>query len=251
MPAAFVGHGTPLNAIERNRYSEAWRAFATTLPRPRAVLCVSAHWFTNQPAVTAMEQPRTIHDFGGFPPELYARQYPAPGDPELARNVGKLLAPMDVIQDQHWGLDHGSWSVLVHLFPEADVPVVQLALDGTEAPATHWEFGRKLAGLRDDGVFVLGSGNVVHNLAACRSGVAPYDWNVSFDRHVRAALERRDAQALCEYAAREDGRLAVPTPEHYLPLLYPAAMRSDDEDLTTIVDGYESGAISMYAFSVG
>ena len=242
-----------MNAIERTRYSDAWRAFAVTLPKPRAVLCVSAHWFTNVPAVTAMTQPRTIHDFGGFPRELYEVQYPAPGDPELARTVERLLAPMEVAQDMAWGLDHGAWSVLVHLFPEADVPVVQLAVDGTEAPDVHWAFGRKLAALRDDGVLVLGSGNVVHNLRACKFGtdVAPFDWNLSFDRHVRDALEERNADALCNYAARDDGRLAVPTPEHYLPMLYAAAMRGDDEPLTTIVEGYEAGAISMYSFSVG
>lgn len=242
-----------MNAIERNRYSEAWRAFGATLPRPRGVLSISAHWFTNVPAVTAMKQPRTIHDFGGFPAALYAMQYPAPGDPELAREVERLLAPMEVVQDDRWGLDHGTWSVLAHIFPNADVPVVQLAIDGTETPDVHWEFGRKLARLRGDGVFVLGSGNVVHNLRACAFGanVEPYDWNVSFDRYVRDALERNDSEALCNFAAREDGRLSVPTPEHYLPLIYPAAMRAPNERIETIVEGYEAGAISMRAFSVG
>jgi 4,5-DOPA dioxygenase extradiol len=253
LPAAFIGHGSPMNALELNRYSSAWRAFAATLPAPRAILCISAHWFTNQPAVTAMERPRTIHDFGGFPPELYALQYPAPGDPQLARDIERLLAPMEVVQDAAWGLDHGTWSVLVHLFPRADIPVVQLAVDGTEPPDVHWEFGRKLSALRDDGVFVLGSGNVVHNLRACTfaPNAPAYEWNRSFDAYVREALERRDEQALFNYAERPDGRLAVPTPEHYLPLIYPAAMRRDDDDLHTIVDGYEAGAISMYSFSVG
>jgi 4,5-DOPA dioxygenase extradiol len=253
MPAAFIGHGSPMNAIEANRYAEAWRAFAATFPRPRAILCVSAHWFTNGLAVTAMERPRTIHDFGGFPEALYAMEYPAPGDPELARAIERRLEPAEVALDQRWGLDHGSWSVLVHMYPEADVPVVQLALDGTEPPDAHWEFARKLAALRDDGVFVLGSGNVVHNLRACsfEPNAPPYEWNLSFDRYIRDALERRDAAALFDYAARPDGRLAVPTPEHYLPLLYPAAMRGDDDALETIVDGYEAGAISMYAFRIG
>ena len=253
MPAAFIGHGSPMNAIEQTTYSAAWRAFAATLPRPRAVLCVSAHWFTNQPAVTAMERPRTIHDFGGFPPELYAVEYPAPGDPALARRVAELLAPMDVVQDRHWGLDHGAWSVLVHLFPDADVPVVQLSVDGTEPPLEHWEFGKRLAALRDEGVFILGSGNDVHNLrlSSFAPGVEPYPWNRSFHEHVRAALERGDGAALCDYAAREDGRLAVPTREHYLPLLYPAATRTPGEPLRTICEGYEAGALSMYAFSVG
>ena len=253
MPAAFIGHGSPMNAIESTPYSQAWRTFGSRLPRPRAILCVSAHWFTNLPAVTAMEHPRTIHDFGGFPPELYAVEYPAPGDPGLAREVERLLAPMEVVQDTAWGLDHGAWSVLVHLFPDGDVPVVQLAVDGTEPPSVHWEFGEKLGALRDDGVFVLGSGNAVHNLRLARfaAHAEPFEWNVSFDRYVRDALERRDGPALCDYAARADGRLAVPTPEHYLPLLYPAAMRRDDDALHTIVDGYEAGSISMFAFSVG
>jgi len=253
MPAAFIGHGSPMNAIETTRYSQAWRAFAATLPRPRAVLCVSAHWFTNLPAVTAMDAPRTIHDFGGFPPELYAMEYPAPGDPGLAREVERLLAPMEVVQDTTWGLDHGAWSVLVHLFPNADVPVVQLAVDGTETPAVHWEFGEKLAALRGEGVLVLGSGNVVHNLRLARfaPGAPTYAWTLSFDRYVRDALERRDSEALCDYAARPDGRLAVPTPEHYLPMLYPAATRGEDEPLATIVDGYEAGSLSMFAFRVG
>ena len=253
MPAVFIGHGSPMNAIETTRYSEAWRAFGASLPRPRAVLCISAHWFTNQPAVTAMEKPRTIHDFGGFPPELFAMRYPAPGQPTLAREVAALLAPMDVVEDHRWGLDHGAWSVLVHLFPDASVPVVQLSVDGTEEPLQHWEFGRRLAPLRDDGVLILGSGNVVHNLRLCtfEPGAPPYDWNVSFDAHVRAALERGDVAALCDYAARPDGRLSVPTPEHYLPMLYPAATRANGEPLATIVDGFEAGALSMYAFRVG
>ena len=253
MPAAFIGHGSPMNAIEPNRYVEAWQAFAASFPRPRAILCISAHWFTNMPAVTAVEQPRTIHDFGGFPKELFAVQYPAPGSPELAREIAVLLAPDEVILDTEWGFDHGSWSVLVRMYPEADIPVVQLAVDGTEPPVVHWEFGERLTRLRDEGILVLGSGNIVHNLRECRfdPAVQPYDWNVSFDRFVRDALERRDARALCEFAARSDGRAAVPTPEHYLPMLYPAAMRGADEAITTIVDGYEAGAISMYAFRVG
>ncbi|HXP92841.1 MAG TPA: 4,5-DOPA dioxygenase extradiol [Candidatus Binatia bacterium] len=252
MPVAFIGHGSPMNAIEQTGYSQAWRAFGASLPRPRAILSVSAHWFTNMAAVTAMAHPRTIHDFGGFPQELFDVQYPAPGDPALALEIAELLAPAEVVQDTNWGLDHGTWSVLMHLFPKADVPVVQLSIDGTEPPAVHWEFGEKLAQLRDQGVFVLGSGNVVHNLRLCTftPDAAPYDWNVSFDRYVRDALERSDAEALCDYAAREDGRLSVPTPEHYLPLLYPAAMRAADEKLRTIVDGYEAGALSMYSFSV-
>jgi 4,5-DOPA dioxygenase extradiol len=253
MPAAFIGHGSPMNAIEENRYAEAWQALAASMPRPRAIVCISAHWFTNMPSVTAVEWPRTIHDFRNFPRALFDVQYPAPGEPQLAYRISELLAPAEVILDTEWGLDHGSWSVLVQMYPEADIPVVQFSVDGTEPPDVHWEFGRKLAGLRDEGIFVLGSGNIVHNLRECRfePGMKPYDWNLSFDRYVRDALERRDAKALCNFAARPDGRIAVPTPEHYLPMLYPAAMRAADEDLTTIVDGYEAGAISMYSFRIG
>ena len=242
-----------MNAIENNRYSRAWATFASTFPKPRAVLCISAHWFSNVPAVTMMERPRTIHDFGGFPPALGAVRYPAPGSPELARDVIAALRPVDVDEDRAWGLDHGSWSVLAHMYPQADVPVVQLAIDGTEPADVHFEFGKKLAPLRDDGVLVLGSGNLVHNLRLCTFGddVAPLAWNVSFDRHIRDALERRDAGALCDYATRADGRLAVPTPEHYLPLVYVAGARGPGERLATIVEGYEVGAISMYSFSVG
>jgi 4,5-DOPA dioxygenase extradiol len=199
-----------------------------------------------------MERPRTIHDFGGFPPELFAMQYPAHGDKALAQEVIDALAPMEVVPDTSWGLDHGAWSVLVHLFPKADVPVVQLSVDGTEPPDVHWEFGEKLRRLREREIFVLGSGNVVHNLRMCRfgTGVPPYEWTVSFDRYVRDAVERRDARALENYAEREDGRLAVPTAEHYLPLLYVAAMRGEGEPVHTIVDGFEAGAISMYSFGV-
>ena len=252
MPAAFVGHGSPMNALELNRYSEAWRRLGTALPRPSAILAVSAHWYSDGVALTAMERPRTIHDFYGFPRELYAMRYPAPGAPELAARVAELLAPVEVRLDHGWGLDHGTWSVLAHLFPEADVPVVQLSLDARRPAAFHWDLGAALAPLRDEGVLVLGSGNAVHNLHLVDFGMpGGFDWAVRFDEHVRAAVDGSDRDGLVEYLRHPDGRLAVPTPEHYLPLLYVAALRRGDEPVTTIVEGLEAGSLSMRAIQVG
>ncbi|HTX59943.1 MAG TPA: 4,5-DOPA dioxygenase extradiol [Verrucomicrobiae bacterium] len=252
MPAVFVGHGSPMNAIEQNRYTQAWSALGAALPVPRAVLAVSAHWFVRGVAVTANEQPRTIHDFYGFARELYRVRYEAPGDPALARHVSEMLGTLDVALDESWGLDHGAWSVLLHLYPDADVPVVQFALDATKPADLHWAIGAALAPLRDEGVLILGSGNVVHNLAAADFGIGGgFDWAMRFDRHVRDALERGDAQALIRYDAHPDGALAVPTPEHYLPLLYVAALRAPGEPVETIVDGLEAGAISMRSVRIG
>src|SRR5262245_10943183 len=223
MPVIFFGHGTPMNTLARNRHTEAWRKLGESVPRPRAILCVSAHWYTHGTGVAAMERPETIHDFYGFPQALFDVQYPAPGDPALAARVRELLAPIDVELDRSWGLDHGTWSVLVHAFPGARIPVVQLSIDGTQPPRFHYELGRCLAPLREDGVLVLGSGNVVHNLRVLRRAgdAPPYDWAVRFNSRVRDALAARAHDALVDYAAGgEDAALSVPTPEHYLPLLY-------------------------------
>src|ERR1044071_624738 len=187
MPAIFFGHGNPLNALLDNDYTRGWATLGTNVPRPGAVLCVSAHWYLPATLVTAMAAPRTIHDFGGFPRELYEIEYPAPGDPDLARRVQTLLAPTRVGLDSQWGLDHGTWSVLHHIFPKADVPVVQLSIDETQPATYHYEIARRLAPLRDEGVLVIGSGNLVHNLhtyAWGRHPVEPYDWAVRFDKHV-------------------------------------------------------------------
>jgi len=254
LPALFFGHGSPMNTLERNRYTAAWRAIGATLPQPRAVLAVSAHWTTRGTAVTAMGQPRTIHDFGGFPQELYAVQYPAPGDPALAAQVRERLAPLDVQLDQHWGLDHGSWSVLAHVFPDANVPVVQLSLDLTQPVRFHYELGVRLAALRDQGVLILGSGNVVHNLGLIQWGAnaKPYDWAVRFNETVRARLAARDHDALIDYSSfGPEARLSVPTPEHYLPLLYVLGSQRPDEAVTLPIDGIEYGSISMLAVAVG
>lgn len=254
MPAVFIGHGSPMNTLERNRYTQTWNRFGRDLPKPKAILAISAHWYISGTAVTAMPTPRTIHDFNGFPPELFAFQYPAAGDPQLAARVAQLLAPLKVHLDQAWGLDHGTWSVLAHVFPEADVPVVQLAMDATQPPAYHYEIASKLAALRDEGVLIVASGNVVHNLRMLQwaRDTPPYDWALRFNDQARACLLQRDHAALIDYGKfGEAARLAVPTPEHYLPLLYTIALQRDDEALSILVDGVELGSISMLSFAVG
>ncbi|MDP3859350.1 MAG: 4,5-DOPA dioxygenase extradiol [Stagnimonas sp.] len=252
MPAVFIGHGSPMNALERNRYTEAWRALGAALPKPQAVLCISAHWLTRGLAVTAMAGPRTIHDFGGFPRELSALQYPAPGDAVLAARVAELLAPTRVAQDLSWGLDHGAWSVLVHLFPQADVPVVQLSLDANQPAGFHYALGQRLSALRDEGVLILGSGNVVHNLGRIDWSGGAYDWATRFNDWARARIERDEHAALLAWQAQgEDARLAVPTPEHYWPLLPVLGAQRAGESAQLLSDGVEMGSIGMLALRVG
>ncbi|HTW83610.1 MAG TPA: 4,5-DOPA dioxygenase extradiol [Candidatus Sulfotelmatobacter sp.] len=255
MPVVFFGHGSPMNALETNPTTEAWAKLGVGLPRPRAILAVSAHWFIPGTKVTAAEQPRTIHDFGGFPRALYEMSYRAPGAPWLADRVAALLAPAPVARDTSWGLDHGTWSVLVHAFPAADVPVVQLSIDETQPPAFHYELGRKLAPLRDEGVLLIGSGNVVHNLEALAWGrhePRPYDWADRFETIVRGALETGDDAALVDYGRHGgDALLAVPTPEHYLPLLYVLGARRIDDAVRFPVSGVQLGSISMLTAVLG
>jgi 4,5-DOPA dioxygenase extradiol len=248
MPAVFFGHGNPMNALEPNGFTQAWQQIGNSTPRPSAILAVSAHWTIDGTAVTAMESPRTIHDFGGFPRALFEFQYPAPGSPALARRVRDLLAPLEVRLDQDWGLDHGVWSVLAHAFPRADVSVVQLSIDATQPAAFHYQLGKALAPLRDEGVLIIGSGNVVHNLATIKWGedVPAYDWAVRFNARVRDCLERRDHAPLINYEnLGADARLAVPTPEHYLPLLYVIAQQGERESITFACDGIQNASISM------
>jgi 4,5-DOPA dioxygenase extradiol len=255
LPALFFGHGNPMNAVQRNVYTDAWAAIAKQLPRPRAILAVSAHWYLPGTFVTAMAEPRTIHDFGGFPRELYEVEYSAHGDPVLARRVQEVLAPTPVGRDHRWGLDHGVWSVLRHLFPLADVPVVQLSIDETQPPQVHYEIGRRLAPLRDEGVLIIGSGNIVHNLHAYAWGkhpVDPFDWAVRFEDRARALLLAGDDAPLVDYEALgPDAILAVPTPEHYLPLLYVIATRKEGERTQFPVQGFDGGSISMLTVQVG
>jgi 4,5-DOPA dioxygenase extradiol len=254
LPALFLGHGNPMNALARNSYTAAWARLGLEIPRPRAILCVSAHWYFSGSAVTVSTAPRTIHDFGGFPPELFAVQYPAPGDPELARRVQHLLAPVPVDLDTHWGLDHGSWSILKHLYPAADVPVVQLSMDARLSPAEHFAIGQRLAPLREECVLLLGSGNLVHNLRAYQwNGSAPaYDWALRFEQDARAALLAGDMQPFLDYERfGRDGQLANPTPEHFLPLLYILGSRQSDDALTFPVEGMEGGSVSMLGVEAG
>ncbi len=254
MPAIFFGHGNPMNTLAHNAYTEAWRKLGASVPKPKAILAISAHWVTRGTAVTAMTRPKTIHDFGGFPQALYDIQYPAPGDPGLARRVRERLAPVQVQMDESWGLDHGTWSVLAHAFPAADIPVVQLSMDGTKPARFHYELGRQLAPLRDEGVLIVGSGNVVHNLMLMQAseGGRPFDWAKRFNEQVRAALSARDHLTLVNYdRLGEDARLSVPTNEHYLPLLYIAALQSDAESVAFPVDGYEAGSLGMLSVMIG
>jgi 4,5-DOPA dioxygenase extradiol len=255
MPALFFGHGNPLNALADNDYSRAWSEIGRSVPKPKAILCISAHWYISTVAVTAMERPRTIHDFGGFPRELFEVEYPAPGSPELAGRVNELLGGDLHLDSTRWGLDHGTWSVLVHAFPAADVPVVQLSINEAEPAAYHYELAKKIAPLRDEGILVVGSGNLVHNLhtyAWGRHGVEPFDWALRFDAAARSLIENRDHEPLINYETLgKDALLAVPTPDHYLPLLYILALQQDDDAVSFPVSGFDGGSISMTTVRIG
>jgi 4,5-DOPA dioxygenase extradiol len=248
MPAIFVGHGSPMNAISSNRYTQAWAARAALMPRPRAILSVSAHWFTRGTMATAMLHPKTIHDFGGFPQALYQVQYPAPGNPDLAAEVQALLKPANPVLDHAWGLDHGTWQVAIHMFPRADIPIVQLSIDATQAPQFHYELGKRLSPLRESGVLILGSGNIVHNLGLMvrREDAPAFDWSARFSEHVRGSIARRDHAALIDYSGQgRDSRLSVPTPEHYLPLLYVLGTQRDVDPADIFVEGSVHGSLDM------
>jgi 4,5-DOPA dioxygenase extradiol len=255
MPAIFFGHGNPMNAVTNNRYSEGWRAIGEQISRPKAVLSISAHWFVPETAVTIGAAPRTIHDFGGFPRELYQVEYPAPGAPELALRVRELLAPLSVKLDNSWGFDHGTWSVLRHVYPNADVPVVQLSIDETRPAAFHFDLGKKLLALRDQGVLILGSGNLVHNLHAYAWGqhkVDPYDWAVRFETQARDMMLAGQFQPLIDYEELgRDAMLSIPTPDHYLPLLYVLGAGRQGEHVRFPVEGVDGGSVSMLAVRFG
>jgi 4,5-DOPA dioxygenase extradiol len=255
LPTIFFGHGNPMNALAKNPYTEAWARLGASLPRPKAILSISAHWYVPGVGLTISTSPRTIHDFGGFPRPLYEMRYPAPGDPALARRVQKLLAPLDVSLDESWGLDHGTWAVLCHVYPQADVPVVQLSIDETQPAAFHYDIGRRLAPLRDEGVLIVGSGNLVHNLHAYawgRHAVEPFDWAVRFEQNVRDVLASGDHKPLVDYETLgRDALLSIPTPDHYLPLLYVLGTRQEGEPVSFPVEGVDGGSISMLTVKAG
>ena len=255
MPAVFFGHGNPMNALMDNDWTRGWAALGAALPRPKAIVCVSAHWYLPATPVTAVERPRTIHDFGGFPPELYEVQYPAPGSPALAERLAELLQPVTLAMDRSWGLDHGAWSVLMHAFPMADIPIVQLGIDETKAASWHYEIAKRLAPLREEGVLIVGSGNLVHNLHAYSWGrhkQAPYDWAIRFERLAKEALLERNFAPLVAYQALgRDAMLSAPTPDHYLPLLYVLAQYKDGDDVAFPVEGFDDGSISMLTIRLG
>jgi 4,5-DOPA dioxygenase extradiol len=241
-----------MNALEDNSFSRTWAEIGTSLPRPKAILCVSAHWQTNGTQATAMPQPKTIYDFSGFPAELYRKVYPAPGSPELAQRAQALLGATAVTLDQNWGLDHGTWSVLIRMFPKADIPVVQLSLDASQPEAMHYELAKRLRPLRNEGVLVLGSGNIVHNLRMLSFDERPLDWALEADERSRPLIEDGDHQGLIDFPhSSKAARLAVPTNEHYLPLLYILALQEKDEGLRFFNDAMSLGSLSMRSIVIG
>ena len=251
LPALFVGHGSPMNTLESNRYTETWRNVVASFPRPKAILMISAHWFTNATAVTAMKNPRTIHDFYGFPDELFAVQYPAPGSPELAQRVVELASPQWVgLDTDQWGLDHGAWSILAHMYPDADIPVVQLSINANESMDYHTELGARLAPLLDEGVLIIASGNVVHNLGRIQWGAEGrgYDWADTFDIET-CEIMKKNPSAISSVTELEAFSLAVPTPDHFLPLAYIAGIAAaTDASVTVFNDERTMGSLSMTSY---
>ncbi|MEA1647916.1 4,5-DOPA dioxygenase extradiol [Nitrospirillum sp. BR 11164] len=254
LPTIFFGHGSPMNALEDNVCTREWVRLGTRLGRPKAILVISAHWYTRGTAVTAMERPPTIHDFGAFPQALFDVRYPAPGSPALAQRVAEVLAPLAVIQDQKWGLDHGTWSVLVKAFPKADIPVVQLSMDGTQPAAHHFEVGRKLAALRDEGVLIVGTGNVVHNLGRMNwdPSTPPYPWAARFNDLVKRCIASDTPQPMIDFQkAGPDAAASIPSPDHFLPFLYVLGTRQPGDAVTLVNDRVEHGSLSMLSVAFG
>jgi len=254
MPVVFFGHGNPMNAIAQNVYTEGWARIGREVPRPKAILSISAHWYTSHTGVTINTAPRTIHDFGGFPRELYHVEYPAPGSPDLARRVQALLAPLPVTLDESWGLDHGTWSVLTHVYPAADIPVVQLSIDATQPPSFHYEIGRRIAALRDEAILIVGSGNLVHNLRAMDwSGNThgAYEWAARFEQQAREMIEAGEHAPLLQYQKLgPDAALAIPTPDHYLPLMHVLGTQQSGDKVSFPVEGADGGSISMLTVQI-
>jgi 4,5-DOPA dioxygenase extradiol len=253
-PAIFLGHGNPMNALAENGYTAAWRHLGENIPRPKAIVSVSAHWFVPGTRVTANQWPETIHDFGGFPRKLYEVRYPAPGDPDLARRLQSLLAPLPVTLDESWGLDHGTWSVLRHLYPDADIPVVQLSIDQRRPADFHFQLGRRLALLRDENILLMGSGNLVHNLRSYvwEEETDPYDWAVRFETKIKEKMLAGEFESVINYQELgKEALLSVPTPDHYFPLLYVLAMWQQGEPITFPLEGMDGGSLSMLIVRIG
>ncbi len=256
MPVLFLGHGSPMNALEENEFVRGWREIGKTLPKPNAVLCVSAHWVTRGTLVTAMKKPDTIHDFGGFPRELFEVQYPAPGSPELAEETKNIITKADIRLDEKWGLDHGAWSVIKHLYPEADVPVVEMSLDYYQSPQFHYDLAKELAPLRKKGVLIIGSGNMVHNLSMVdwdklNTSDFGYDWAIEASEKMRKFILSNDHQQMINYKSQSSAyNLAIPTPEHYLPLLYALALQEKDEKVSLFNDKAVGGSLTMTSVKI-
>lgn len=254
MPVLFVGHGSPMNAIEENEFTKGWAQMAEGLPKPRAILCISAHWETRGTYVTAMEQPRTIHDFYGFPQALFDVQYGAKGDPHLAEELRLLIRKTELQLDHEWGLDHGTWSVIKHIYPSADVPVLQLSLAKNQAPAWHYELAKELSTLRTKGVLMIGSGNIIHNLRLLnwQKPEEAYDWALDLNEQVKEFISADQHQPLIDYQQLgKAAALAIPSPEHYLPLLYTLGLKEAQEQVTFMNDQLQLGAISMTSLKIG
>lgn len=252
MPVLFVGHGNPMNAVEENEFSNTWIEIGKTLPVPRAILCISAHWQTKGTKVTAMEKPKTIHDFYGFPKELFDKQYAAPGSPLFAKETQRLIKRTSVELDYEWGLDHGCWSVLSRLFPAAEIPVYQLSLDYTQPPQYHYKLSKELSELRKKGVLIIGSGNIVHNLGMMQWNNSVYDWAKEFDEQIKNCIQRGDHQSVIHYEKLgASAKLAVPTNEHYLPLLYSLALQDSKDPLAFFSEKTVMGSVSMRSVKIG
>lgn len=257
MPVLFLGHGSPMNAIEENQFVAGFREVSKNIPKPNAILCVSAHWFTDGTFVTAMEMPKTIHDFYGFPKELFEVQYPAPGNPALAKETAELLAPVLVEEDHSWGLDHGAWSVIRHLYPEADIPVIQLSIDYTKPPQYHFDLAKKLNKLREKGILILGSGNIVHNLRMIdwrniNTVGSGWDWAIEAREKTNNWLLEGNFQNLIDYQKQGTAlQYAVPTPDHYLPLIYTLGLKERSDELSLFNDELIGGSLSMTSVRIG
>ncbi|NNF20705.1 MAG: 4,5-DOPA dioxygenase extradiol [Saprospiraceae bacterium] len=256
MPVLFLGHGSPMNAIEENEFVAGFRSIGKEISKPNAILCISAHWETNGTYVTAMQSPRTIHDFGGFPKELFDVQYPAQGDPELAKKTKDLVSKIEIGLDEQWGLDHGAWSVIKHMYPDADVPVIQLSLDRNKPPQYHYDLARELHSLRKQGVLIIGSGNIVHNLrkvAWDKLDIVDYayDWAKEASSKIKSSIVNGDHDDLINYQSNgTEYKLAIPTPEHYLPLLYVLALQDKKDNLTIFNDKAVGGSLTMTSIKI-